>query len=45
VPLIVVQSVAMQMSVCLSAHVSETTCPNFMKYSVHVTSDCGSILL
>jgi len=32
------------LSVCLSEHlhVSKTTCPNFTRFSVHVTCGCGS---
>jgi len=53
VPPVVVQSIAMSMSVCLSVHVclyvhlhiSETTCSNFTKFSVHVRCGRGSVLL
>jgi len=46
-----VQGIAMSESVCLSvclyvrSHASKTTRPYFTKFSVHVTTDCGPILL
>jgi len=40
-----VLSIAMNVSVCLSVrlHISRTTCPNFIKFSVHV--NCGGGLV
>jgi len=45
------QSIAISMSVyvcgctSLCSRISRTTCPNFVKFFVHVTCGCGSVLL
>jgi len=45
-PLVAVQSIAVSVSVHLSlhSHISKTTCPDFMKFSLHVTRGYGSVL-